>query len=212
MRKLFIFISLFICLYSIINAQAFIENDKIIVVDPGHGGMDIGASIGDIYESDLVLEISYKIKEVLEKNGYMVILTRTNKDSLCSGKFIKKEDMNKRINIINNSNAKVSISIHLNKFNIERYKGAQVFYSSINDENKILAQTIQDSLKNYLNNTDRSIVKRDNIYLLNRVRISCCLIECGFMSNKEELVLLQDEKYQYKFAEAILMGVNNYLK
>ena len=68
------------------------------------------------------------------------------------------------------------------------------------------------SLKNYLNNTDRSIVKRDNIYLLNRVRISCCLIECGFMSNKEELVLLQDEKYQYKFAEAILMGVNNYLK
>ena len=162
--------------------------------------MDIGASIGNIYESDLVLEMSFKIKKVLEKKGYLVILTRENKDSLCEGKFIKREDMNKRIGIINKSNARLVLSIHLNKFNIERYRGSQVFYSSINKENKILAEAIQNSLKSYLNNTDRTIVNRDNIYLLNRVNLPCCLIECGFMSNKEEFILLRDESYQYKFA------------
>lgn len=173
--------------------------------------MDIGASIGNIYESDLVLEISKKIKEVFEKKGYIVILTRETKDSLCKGKFIKREDMNKRLNIINNSNARVAISIHLNKFNIERYCGAQVFFANTNQDNKKLAKILQASFKNYLKNTDRSMVKRDNIYLLNRVSIPCCLIECGFMSNKKEFELLRDNKYQYKFAEALLIGINNYL-
>lgn len=211
MKKIYILLSFVICFISLSNVKAY-PLSNIIVIDPGHGGMDIGASIGNIYESDLVLEMSFKIKKVLEKKGYLVILTRENKDSLCEGKFIKREDMNKRIGIINKSNARLVLSIHLNKFNIERYRGSQVFYSSINKENKILAEAIQNSLKSYLNNTDRTIVNRDNIYLLNRVNLPCCLIECGFMSNKEEFILLRDESYQYKFAEALLIGINNYLK
>lgn len=195
----------------IISVKAIGDIDKVIVVDPGHGGMDIGASMGNVFESDLVLEISKKIKEVFEKRGYIVILTRETKDSLCSEKFIKREDMNKRLKIINDSDAKVVISIHLNKFSIERYSGAQVFFANTNKENKKLAEILQASFKNYLNNTNRSIIKRDNIYLLNRVSIPCCLIECGFMSNKKEFELLRDNKYQYKFAEALLIGINNYL-
>ena len=62
MRKILIVISFIMCLYSLINVEAFIEENKIIVIDPGHGGMDIGASINNIYESDIVLEISFKIK------------------------------------------------------------------------------------------------------------------------------------------------------
>lgn len=212
MKKTYIFISLIICFISLISTTKAIENDtKIIVIDPGHGGMDCGAKVGDIFESDLVLEISKKIKIVFEKYGYIVILTRNNKESLCESKFVKKEDMNKRIKIVNESNAAIALSIHLNKFSIPKYRGAQVFYSNANKNNAILAKSIQDSLKNTLNNTDREYLERNNIYLLNRITIPMCIIECGFMSNADELKLLLDEHYQYNIALALLKGVNNYI-
>ncbi|MDE6013759.1 MAG: N-acetylmuramoyl-L-alanine amidase, partial [Anaeroplasmataceae bacterium] len=56
------------------------------------------------------------------------------------------------------------------------------------------------------------IVQRDNIFLLNKVTIPSCIVECGFMSNQEELKLLQTEEYQYKMAYALLYGVEDYLK
>ena len=76
------------------------EKKEYIVIDPGHGGMDPGCNIGDIKESDIVLDISFKIKEVLESFGYNVILTRETKEALCDGKFVKRIDTEKRINII----------------------------------------------------------------------------------------------------------------
>ncbi|MDE7385296.1 MAG: N-acetylmuramoyl-L-alanine amidase, partial [Anaeroplasmataceae bacterium] len=117
-----------------------------------------------------------------------------------------------RVKKINTSNASLALSIHLNKFSIEKYHGAQVFYSKTNPNNQLLAETMQTSLCNYLKNTDRKIVKRDNIFLLNKVTIPLCIIECGFMSNKEELHLLQSEEYQYKIAYALFYGVEDYLK
>ncbi len=183
-----------------------------IVVDPGHGGVDGGASIGEMKESILTLAISKKIKEVFEKNGIAVVLTRETEDDLSSNEFVKREDMMNRVRKIHSSNASLAISIHLNKFTIEKYKGAQVFYSPTNSLNALLADTIQRNLIQYLKNTDRKIVKRENIFLLNKVMIPCCIIECGFMSNKEELALLQTEEYQYKIAYALLYGVEEYLK
>ncbi len=183
-----------------------------IYIDPGHGGYDGGACVGEVKESVLTLEISKKLKEVMEKNGINVLLTRETEEDLSEDEFIKREDMLKRINLINQSSACLAVSIHLNKFSMERYKGSQVFYSNINENNKLLAQNIQSSLKEYLKNTDRKIVSRDNIFLLNKVTKPCCIIECGFMSNKEELSLLQSEDYQYKLAHAIFYGIEDYLK
>lgn len=187
-------------------------NPLTIYVDPGHGGMDGGATIGNIKESTLTLEISKKIKEVFEKSSIQVILTRENDDDLSDGAFVKREDMLKRVNTINTSSAALALSIHLNKFSIEKYRGAQVFYSKTNSNNQLLAETMQTSLCNYLKNTERKIVKRDNIFLLNKVTIPCCIIECGFMSNKDEFQLLQTEEYQYKLAYAMLYGVEDFLK
>ena len=104
------------------------SEESYIIIDPGHGGMDPGCNIGDIKESDVVLEISYKTKEVLEAFGYNVILTRETKESLCEGKFIKKEDMEKRINTANSYNTNFVISIHLNEFGLSEYRGGLVFY------------------------------------------------------------------------------------
>ncbi|MDE6047252.1 MAG: N-acetylmuramoyl-L-alanine amidase, partial [Anaeroplasmataceae bacterium] len=117
-----------------------------------------------------------------------------------------------RVKQINTSRAALALSIHLNKFSIEKYRGAQVFYSKTNPNNLLLAETMQTSLCNYLKNTERKIVKRDNIFLLNKVTIPCCIIECGFMSNKEEFQLLQTEEYQYKIAYALFYRIEDYLK
>ena len=170
--------------------------------------MDPGCNIGDIKESDIVLEISYKIKEVFEAFGYNVVLTRTTKESLCEGKFIKREDLDKRINIINSYNTNLVISIHLNEFGLSEYRGAQVFYCNNNESNKILADSIQNAFIMYLGNTTRVSMKKENNYLLKRISFPACLVECGFISNKEELELLLNEEYQYKLAMTILYGVN----
>lgn len=213
MKKTSIVVLIFVFILSIfiMVANGTIEDDPMIVVDPGHGGVDGGASIGNIREATLTLEISKKIKEVFESSGIKVLLTRETEDDLSSGEFVKREDMLRRVNLINTSKAKLALSIHLNKFNIERYNGAQVFYSKTNALNMYLAETMQQSLIQYLKNTNRKIVKRENIFLLNRVTIPCCIIECGFMSNKEELALLQTEEYQYKLSYALLYGVQTYL-
>lgn len=214
MKKHSILLLLIVFAFSIFAAVAHAESeDELwVVVDPGHGGIDGGASIGDIKEATLTLEISKKIKEVFEKNGVKVLLTRTTDDDLCEDSFVKREDMLKRVNMINASKACIALSIHLNKFSIEKYRGAQVFYNTMNPANSYLANIMQQSLIQYLNNTERKTVKRDNIFLLNKVMIPCCIIECGFMSNKEELALLQTEDYQYKMAYALFYGVEEYLK
>ena len=197
----------------IFTTKIFAEVSPLVVyIDPGHGGMDGGASVGEVKESNLTLEISKKIKEVFESNSIQVVLTRETDDDLSDGSFVKREDMLNRVTQINTSNASLALSIHLNKFSMEKYRGAQVFYSKTNSNNQLLAETMQTSLSLYLKNTERKIVKRDNIFLLNKVTIPCCIIECGFMSNKEEFQLLQTADYQYKIAYALLYGVEDYLK
>lgn len=186
--------------------QTKAEYRNIIVIDAGHGGMDTGASRGDIYESEVTLEIAKRLENIFEINGYNVVMTRNDMNALCEDKFIKKEDMNNRINIINSSKALFGLSIHLNEFGIEKYRGAQVFYSNANTKNCKLASSIQNSIRYYLNNTERSIVKRDNIFLLNKVSIPFCIVECGFMSNEEEFRLLLNADYQIKLAYAIFYG------
>ena len=212
MKKIYLFVCLVLCTFSIIISSNAEINKRIIVLDPGHGGMDGGAIVGEIKESDLVLDICFKIKSIFENKGYIVIMTRNDRESLCDGKFIKKEDMNKRVNIINESNASAAISIHLNKFSISKYRGAQVFYSCVNYKNKQLAEQLQNSFELYLNDTKRKPQIRENLYLLKRVSIPCCIVECGFMSNPEEFSLLLKEEYQYKIGYSILFAIDNFLK
>lgn len=213
MKKMIIGIAFLFSIFSVVFlTKAEVNNCLIVVLDAGHGGMDGGASVGDIREADLTLSIVKKTKEIFEKNGLKVILTRENEDDLSTDEFVKREDMLKRVSIINSSNASLALSIHLNKFSVERYRGAQVFFSKTNEINSYLSEVIQRSLINHLKNTDRKIVKRDNIFLLNKVVIPCCIVECGFMSNQEEFALLQTEEYQYKLAYALLYGVEDFLR
>lgn len=177
-----------------------------IIIDPGHGGRDGGATANGITEAELNLEISLKLKKIYEDNGYTVDLTREDGKDLCGDTFIKRNDMNQRVKKINSGNYAFGISIHQNTFSDTKYRGAQTFYSTGNASSKDLALNVQNSIKLYMKNTTRDIVRRDNIYLLNRVTIPMVIVECGFLTNAEEAALLKSYEYQKELAYSIYYG------
>lgn len=183
---------------------------KIIIIDPGHGGKDPGTISSDTYESDINLEISKYLEIELTKMGATVILTRDGNYDLSTpnAKWRKKSDFDNRINLINNSKANLYISIHLNYLTDTKYYGAQVFYN--NEENKIIANSIQEVINKELNN-DREIKKiPSRTYMYNKLNIPGVLIECGFLSNYKEKELLKTPEYQQKLAKVITKGIINY--
>lgn len=101
----------------------------------------------------------------------------------------------------------------MNKFSDSKYSGAQVFTAD-NDESKRLGEAIQTSLKNNLDNSNNRAVKGNerNIYILRNASVPAVLVECGFMSNPDELKHLTEEEYQKRLAEAIYTGIDEYIK
>lgn len=194
---------LFFCLLTTVafsNKQKSLSNFTI-VLDAGHGGIDAGASYKDIYEKNINLEIVKILKETLEKHNANVILTREGDYDLSSPniKRRKKSDFDNRIKLINSSNADIYLSIHLNYFNDSIYKGAQVFYSDILEENKIIAENIQKKL-----NDKRKIKKMEpSLYMYNKLKVPGVLIECGFLSNHIDRENLTNDEYIKKISEDI---------
>ena len=194
--------------------------NKTIVLDAGHGGIDPGAMNNDktILEKDVNLAITKKLRDLLEASGATVIMTRDKDVSLYEedeNKTIRQkynENLRNRKNIIDQSDADVFVSIHLNAFEQSKYYGAQTFYQKGKDDGKELAQFIQDELKRVVDqDNDRKIKPRDDIYLLKNTTMPSVLIECGFLSNEKESKLLADSKYQDKVAWAIYVGIQKYL-
>lgn len=194
--------------------------NKIIVLDAGHGGIDPGAMNKDntILEKDVNLEITKKLRDLLESSGATVIMTREKDVSLYQedgNKTIRQkynENLKNRKKIIDESNADIFVSIHLNAFEQSKYSGAQTFYPKGKDDGKELAQFIQDELKRVVDKeNNRKIKPRDDIYLLKNTNMASVLIECGFLSNEKESQLLADSKYQDKIAWAIYVGIQKYL-
>ena len=122
------------------------------------------------------------------------------------------ENLKNRKKIIEESNADMFISIHLNAFSEHlKYYGAQTFYPAGKEDSVKLSKCIQDELKRVVDNTNnREIKPRDDLYLLKDNKIPSVLIECGFLSNEKEAKLLNDEKYQEKIAWAIYAGIQKY--
>ena len=194
--------------------------NKTIVLDAGHGGIDPGAMNKDktILEKDVNLEITKKLRDLLESSGATVIMTRDRDVSLYQEDGNKttrqkyNENLKNRKKIINESNADIFVSIHLNAFEQSKYYGAQTFYPKGKEDGKELAQFIQDELKRVVDqDNDRKIKPRDDIYLLKNATMPSDLIECGFLSNEKESQLLADSKYQDKIAWAIYVGIQKYL-
>lgn len=187
-----------------------------IIIDAGHGGEDGGAVVGDVIEKDINLAISEDVSDLLNFFGYNVTMTRTGDTSLSdegeSIKIRKNNDMKERLKLFNSDKNNLVISIHQNKFSNASSKGTQVFYSPNNENSKTLADCIKHSVKSTLQpeNERESKAAGNGIYLLKNSTQPAVIVECGFISNKEECQLLLDDNYQKQIALAISTGFLDY--
>lgn len=189
----------------------FKSSEKVIVIDAGHGGRDPGTiGFSGSYEKDINLEISKKLKEKLKSNGYKVILTRDSDEYV---------DNRLRAKRANKKRARVFISIHANAMeNNNSTNGIQVLYypnreSTIGDlNNNELARIIMDSLINRTGAIDKGIIEREGLVVLNQTKMPAIIVECGFLSNKNEEELLLTDNYQNKIVDSIVQGLENYFR
>lgn len=188
---------------------------KIIYLDPGHGGPDGGATGSNHLEKDITLEVASRVRDYLQEQGALVIMTReTDTDLAPEGmkgySRRKAEDLRKRVEIINRSEAELYISIHLNAIPSPKWSGAQSFYYGKYEENEKVAKYIQDELRINLENTTRKAKRIHGIYLMQNVTKPGALVEVGFLSNPAEAKRLSQPKYQDKIASSVYKGVLRY--
>jgi len=187
---------------------------KVIVLDPGHGGPDGGAAIGGVLEKDISLSVSNMVRDYLQEQGALVLMTR-EKDSDLAGdvqgyRARKREDLMQRVKLINDSQADMYLSIHLNAFPSADSRGAQTFYTLRYKENKELARFIQAELRDNLENTRREAKVIDHVYVMKYAEKPGALVEIGFLSNTQERELLVDTTYQNKIAVSMYEGIMRY--
>ncbi len=193
-----------------------VDNQGItVVVDSGHGGCDPGkVGLHGEKEKEINLSIAKKLQRNLEHQGIRVVMTRTDDNGLYSAGSAnkKREDMNRRVEMMNMPGTVLAVSIHQNSFTNSKYKGAQVFYYKTSEKSERLAKTIQQSLIENADSTNtRQAKENDSYYILKKSEIPAVIVECGFLSNEEESAKLTNEIYQEKIAWAIHIGIMRYL-
>ncbi|WP_121641137.1 N-acetylmuramoyl-L-alanine amidase [Virgibacillus sp. Bac330] len=173
-----------------------------VMIDPGHGGRDPGSiGINDIYEKDLVTNTTKPIEKALREVGANVIMTRTED---------VKIPLKERRNMSNEAMPDAFISIHYNSFEDPSVGGFHTYYYS-QEKDYRLAQSIHQSLGNAISLKDRGILE-DSYAVLRNNEVPAILLELGFMSNPEELALIQSDEYSQTVAEAIVSGLKNYFE
>ena len=192
-----------------VNAMSNKLIGKVIVIDVGHGGVDSGTVYKNIKEKDINLSIGMKLRDELIKNGVEVIMTREGDYDLSSPGAMrrKKSDFDNRIKLINESNADMYISIHINYLDNGKYYGSQVFYTKGNEK---LAGIIQNKMIERLGSPMKERLLENDIYMYKKLDIPGILIECGFMSNSDERMKLVSDKYQAKLVDSIVDGLMEY--
>ena len=190
---------------------AISESDTLIVIDAGHGGFDSGAigRFSGVHEDGLNLSVAQKLEVLFEGAGFEVIMTRGDDEAVG---MTKDDDMWTRRKIIDEADADIVISVHMNKFSQSSVSGPMVFYFDDSAEGEKLAAAIQQMLNDTLQPPRPRTHKPETYYILRSGTCPCALVECGFLSNEREEWLLQTDDYQQKCADAIFSGAVLYLE
>ncbi|MBR2722175.1 MAG: N-acetylmuramoyl-L-alanine amidase [Clostridia bacterium] len=187
----------------------------VVVLDAGHGGEDGGAvSASGIYEKDLNLAIAKKLEALLTANGIRVVMTRTDDRLLYdpnSDYHGRKKvlDLAARRRIAEETEGCVFVSIHMNAYPQESSSGLQVWYSRNHESSHMLAQHVQELVRQELQPDNHRRIKAatSSIYLLHHLHCPAVLIECGFLSNAREAALLASEDYQDRLARLLFLSI-----
>lgn len=191
-------------------SESVVTGKKVIVIDAGHGGKDPGKiGIDGQIEKEINLQIAEILKVFLEMDGFEVIMTRTDDNGLYDEDASNKkvQDMKRRIQMIEEADPLLVVSIHQNSYPESYVKGGQVFYYGTSTDSKSLAETIQKQLKELDPENHREAKANTSYYLLKKTSKPIVIVECGFLSNPDEAQKLSDEHYQEKLAFKIFMGI-----
>lgn len=201
---------------TVIAENTPMERETCIIIDPGHGGEDGGAtSCTGVLESTYNLSIATRLNDLFHLLGYETKMIRTTDTSIYTkGETIaqkKVSDLRERVRIVNETENALLLSIHQNNFPDGRYSGAQVFYAGT-EESQELAKRLQTAFVSTLNpGSKRKCKKSDGVYLMEHINCTGVLIECGFLSNPGEEARLRDGAYQKKLCCVIAATVSEYL-
>ncbi|MBQ7288471.1 MAG: N-acetylmuramoyl-L-alanine amidase [Clostridia bacterium] len=191
-------------------------NKVCVVIDAGHGGFDGGAVATDgTLEKDINLQIASKLDEACRIFGLKTRMVRTTDASTEDAGTTankKRSDLNNRLKIMKEEENCVFVSIHQNEFSTSQPNGAQVFYAPKVTGSEQLADSIQTALKNHIQNNNKRVIKAgtSSAFLLYYAVRPAVIVECGFMSNPQDLKNLKDAEYQQRLAFAIATGISNY--
>ena len=192
--------------------------EKIIILDAGHGGEDPGAVANNgVMEKDLNLQLTLEIGKALEEKGYIVVYTRTDDRLLYKEeeniKGIRKiSDLKNRCEIAKRYPDSIFVSIHMNSFGSSKYSGLQVYYSNSNSKSQQLADLIQNKVIKDLQASNTRVIKPGtDMYILENITNTAVLIECGFITNSEELKKLSEKEYQKQLSFSIVCGIIEYI-
>ncbi|MCB1063385.1 MAG: N-acetylmuramoyl-L-alanine amidase [Verrucomicrobiae bacterium] len=173
------------------SAQAF----NTIIIDPGHGAHDLGASDSLVYEKHINLDVSRRLERTLREMGFRTVMTRADDT------FIP---LDTRSSIANRYRNAVFVSVHFNSSYKNKVTGIETFYRS--SESKAFADLVQRELIRNIGAVDRG-VKTANFSVIKKTQHPCILVEGGFISNAKERNAMTDPRYRQAVADSIARGI-----
>lgn len=183
-------------------------SDKTIVIDPGHGGYQPGASSPNgVREKDVNLQIGLKAESYLKALGYNVLMTRDKDD------YVDNYD---RARFANSNYGDIYISIHANSTTNKDVFGLEILYcpmgkgSSKTEDQYPLAKSISEGILASTGAKDRGIFQRPDLIVIREASMPAILVEVGYLSNAAEEKLITNDEYQLKIVEGIINGIQNY--
>lgn len=189
-----------------VNNSATLKN-KVIVVDPGHGGSNPGAVANNTRESDNNLAVALKLRDKLVQAGAKVIMTRDTDRTVAPEGTSLEDELEARVTIAEENHADIFISIHSNENSDSNVKGAMTFYQ--NGKSSKLASEVENALVTETGAINKG-TSSENFHVLRTSSMPSTLVEMGFVSNKEEAAQLNSDSYRNKLAQGIFTGIANY--
>lgn len=184
--------------------------NKIITIDPGHGGSDSGAVGPNGYtEKEGAFAISQKVASILNQSGAKVVMTRDSDVDVYGPNASARNELQARVDVGNNANSDIFVSVHCNAFVNPAANGTQTFYYGSSYQGQRLAQSIQEKMIEVNGLRDRGI-STCNFYVVKHSYMPAVLIETAFITNYDEEALLSDDEWQTTMAKAIAEGINEY--
>lgn len=182
-------------------------NPRLIVLDPGHGGSDPGSMRGEYVEKALTLDISKRVRDILIKRGWQVMMTRDDDRDVAPHAQSDSDELQARDDVANNNGARLFLSIHINSFINAGPHGATTYFYK--PEDYAFAQAIRRSIAAHVNVKDDGVVK-DKLYVVHHAQMPAALVETAFISNPDDRALLGSPAWRQSMAQAIADGIADY--